>query len=415
MKHKSLIFILLFFVLSGCARIIEKPPAPAPVKPRPARPVEIPPTPVKAQEALVRVDANTLPPIFSGVDKLPLEIAVLKSIGFYERSSGRSFRFGSDTYSADHLRQSLLRFLDILRDSDPPESKERRVRESFLAYKSVGRPGKGTVLFTGYFEPVLNASQTRTESFNWPIYMTPDDLITVDLSRFRDKYRGERIVGRVEKQALVPYYNRCEIDRDGRLAERGLEIAWFADPVDVFNLHIQGSGMICYPDRDCIQVSYANANGRSYRSIGRYLQDAGKVSEQEMSYQSINKYLREHPEELSDILCQNESYVFFRIVPQGPVGGLGVPLTAGCSIATDPVYFPKGALALVKTRRPVFDDSGKLLRWIEFSRAVLNQDAGGAIKGPGRVDIFFGTGSQAELEAGGMKEEGELYFLVMKK
>src|SRR5512137_1123105 len=118
MKYKSLIFVLLVFVLAGCARTIEKPPAPVPVKPKPARPAEAPPAPVKAQEALVRVDANTLPPIFSGVDKLPLEIAILKSIGFYERSAGRSFKFGGDTYSAEHLKQSLLSFLDILRDPD---------------------------------------------------------------------------------------------------------------------------------------------------------------------------------------------------------------------------------------------------------------------------------------------------------
>jgi membrane-bound lytic murein transglycosylase A len=125
--------------------------------------------------------------------------------------------------------------------------------------------------------------------------------------------------------------------------------------------------------------------------------------------------LREHPEELTDILCRNESYVFFRVVPEGPVGAIAVPLTAGRSIATDPAYFPRGALALIKTRRPVFDKAGTLQSWTGFSRLVLNQDAGGAIKGPGRVDIFFGTGSQAELEAGCMKEEGELYFLVRRK
>ena len=143
MKYKSLIFILLFFVLSGCARIIEKPPAPAPVKPRPAKPAEIPPTPVKAQEALVRVDANTLPPIFSDVDKLPLEIAVLKSIGFYERSSGRSFRFGSETYSADHLRQSLLQIPGHPAGLRPARIKGKARQGKFPGVQVSGPPGQG--------------------------------------------------------------------------------------------------------------------------------------------------------------------------------------------------------------------------------------------------------------------------------
>jgi membrane-bound lytic murein transglycosylase A len=351
----------------------------------------------------------------SETDLLALELAALKSIGYYEKVPGRNFRFGPDVYTAEELKQSLLEFLSILRSPEPPSAKDKRIRENFLAYKSAGSASSGSVLFTGYFEPVLKGSPLKTEKFKWPIYRTPDDLIVIDLGKFRDKYRGERIVGRVEKRELVPYYDRREIDYKNTLAGRNLEIAWFEDPVDVFNLHTQGSGMICFPGQSCFQVSYADANGRALRMIGRYLRDGGKITEQEMSYQSINKYLREHPEEIAEILCRNESYVFFRIVPEGPIGAIAVALTAGRSIATDPAYFPRGALALIKTRRPVFDNEGRLKTWTGFSRVVLNQDAGGAIKGPGRVDIFFGTGPQAELEAGCMREEGELYFLVKKR
>ncbi len=153
----------------------------------------------------------------------------------------------------------------------------------------------------------------------------------------------------------------------------------------------------------------------TYRSIGKYMQDKGILSERDMSYANIKKYLREHPEELAGILHVNESYVFFRKVPSGPVGAIGECLVAGRSIATDPAYFPRGALALIKTRRPVLAPDGALTAWLNFSRFVLNQDAGGAIKGPGRVDVFFGTGDRAELEAGCMKEEGELFFLAAKK
>lgn len=426
MNYKISIVLLAALFMCSCAGRVEKPVPPVPGKPpavakvpvKPPPVVETPKVPAKpapAAAALVKVDPANLPAIFDGQERMVLEAAILKSISYYERSAGKNFRFGKDLYSAQEMKQSLLDFLEILNDSDPPDSKERRVREKFSAYKSIGGPGKGSVLFTGYFEPVLKGSYSRTEEFRWPVYRTPDDLVFIDLGRFRDKYRGERIVGRVEKRELVPYYSRREIDQNGSLAGRNLELAWLADPVDAFNLHIQGSGTICFPDSQCVQVSYADANGRAYRSIGKYLQEKGMISEQEMSYQSINKYLREHPDEMAEILSRNESYVFFRTVPQGPVGGIQVPLTAGRSIATDPEYFPRGALALIKTRRPVFKANGELQSWTEFSRVVLNQDAGGAIKGPGRVDIFFGTGGQAELEAGSMKEEGELYFLVLRK
>lgn len=412
------LFILVLFIaglITGCFKAVEKPapPVPPPAVVKPPEPAK----PGKAAAALVRVDPGALPPFFDDreTDLLALELAALKSISYYEKTPGRKFRFGPDTYTAEELKQSHLDFLEILKSDDPPAVKDKRLRENFLAYKSIGRTQNGSVLFTGYFEPILNGSPQKSDKFKWPIYRTPDDLVVVDLGRFRDRYKGERIVGRVEKRELVPYYNRREIDQNNRLAGRDLEIAWFADLVEVFNLHIQGSGIVCFPDKRCIQVSYADANGRSYRGIGKYLQDKGVVSEQEMSYQNINKYLREHPAELADILSWNESYVFFRVVPQGPIGAISVPLTAGRSIATDPAFFPRGALALIKTRRPVFDSQGRLQSWTGFSRLVFNQDAGGAIKGPGRVDIFFGTGAQAELEAGCMKEEGELYFLVKRK
>jgi membrane-bound lytic murein transglycosylase A len=187
------------------------------------------------------------------------------------------------------------------------------------------------------------------------------------------------------------------------------------DPIDLFFMHIQGSGKIRLPDGNVMQVSYAQKNGHPYRSIGRYLLDKEKLTSSEMTHQSIKKYLREHPEELSDILNYNKSYVFFRIVENGPIGALGLTLTSGRSIATDLDLFPKGALAFVRLRKPVFDKNGNIKTWEIFSRFVLNQDTGGVIKGPGRVDLFCGTGSDAEMLAGSLKENGELYFLVKKK
>ena len=143
--------------------------------------------------------------------------------------------------------------------------------------------------------------------------------------------------------------------------------------------------------------------------------DTGKISPQEISYQAIKRYLKEHPEDLSEILGHNESFIFFREVKEGPIGSLGEILTAGRSIATDAAVFPKGALAFIRMRKPILDREGNAESWIPFSRFVVSQDAGGMIKGAGRVDLFCGTGDEAEMLAGSLKERGELYFLVKKR
>jgi membrane-bound lytic murein transglycosylase A len=187
------------------------------------------------------------------------------------------------------------------------------------------------------------------------------------------------------------------------------------DPIELFFLHIQGSGKVRLQDGKYMQVSYAQSNGHPNRMIGRYLLDKGKLSSKELTHKSIKKYLKEHPEEISDIFNYNESYVFFRSVSDGPEGALGLTLTAGRSIATDLDLFPRGALAFIRLRKPVFDKEGNIKTWESFSRFVLNQDTGGLIKGPGRVDLFCGTGPDAEMLAGSLKERGELLFLVKKK
>ena len=161
-------------------------------------------------------------------------------------------------------------------------------------------------------------------------------------------------------------------------------------------------------------MSYDRSNGHPYRSIGRYLADQGKVPLEEMSLKRIKRYLNENPEELLQVLNYNKSYVFFRIVEEGPVGSLNVPVTSGRTIATDSTLFPKGSLAFIRTKKPSVDENGYIMSWSSFSRFVLNQDTGGAIKGPGRVDLFCGSGIYAETMAGHLKETGDLYFLVKR-
>jgi membrane-bound lytic murein transglycosylase A len=179
-------------------------------------------------------------------------------------------------------------------------------------------------------------------------------------------------------------------------------------------LQVQGSGKVDLGDGNILSALYDGANGRPYKSIGKYLIDTGVLAKENMSMQAIRKYLRSHPDALIEVLNQNPSYVFFRLDTGPSLGNIGVALTPGRSIATDSKLFPKGALGFIVAQKPVIEN-GSITAWEPFTRFVLNQDTGGAIKGPGRVDIFFGQGRDAELTAGNLQHEGELYFLVRKK
>ena len=403
MKKTILIILGCLILLVGGCKFFKKPPA-------------VPPPPPKEGPPLAAVTGGDLPVFRDDLDRESLVRALRKSLEYYARLPERTtYRMGDQRFTVRDMKESLLAFLDIVESGDSPAAIERRVREAFDVYRASGNAPSGKVLFTGYYEPVLKGSLEKTDLFRYPIYRKPDDSVVVQLGKFREKYRNERLVGRLENGELVPYFSREEIDGAGALENRGLEIAWFADPIDIFFLHIQGSGMVCLPDGACFQVSYAQSNGRAYRSIGRLLIDSGKATRENLSMQGIKKYLREHPEEAREILNYNESYVFFRTVEEGPVGSVGVALTGGRSIATDQTIFPRGALAFVKSRKPVIGPDGAIRSWVPFSRFVLNQDTGGAITGPGRVDLFCGRGREAEITAGHLKEEGEMYFLILKK
>jgi len=402
---RKIFFILLVAMLLGGCTFFRTPPAAAP-------PPAIPP---KETQPLAAVAGRDLPDFRDDMDRESLARAVRKSLEYYARIPGRtSWRLGDRRVTARDMRDSLEVFLQIVESGASGAELDRRVREDFDVWRAAGSGPSGRVLFTGYYEPVLKGSLVRTDLYRYPIYRRPDDAVVVHLGKFREKYRNERLVGRVENGELVPYWSREEIDGAGALENRGLEIAWFADPVDLFFLHIQGSGMICTDDGPCFQVSYAQSNGRPYRSIGKLLIDSGRATREDLSMQGIKRYLRERPEEIREILNHNESYVFFRTVEEGPVGSIGVALTGGRSIATDPAVFPRGALAFVKTRKPAIGPGGEIRSWVPLTRFVLNQDTGGAITGAGRVDLFFGRGREAEIAAGHLKEEGELYFLVVK-
>ncbi len=363
--------------------------------------------------AFERVPREQLPAFDDDLDPQSLRTAIERSLDFFERVPGnQTFSLGETEVTVEVLKASLLHFLKLL---EGDHLHTDAVAQSFDVYRMGSEKASEQPLTTGYYEPIIEGRRERDSTFCYPLYGVPPDLVTIDLASFDPvRFPGERLVGRLQGNRVAPYYTRAEIDGEKKLEPYGGQLAWLRDPVDAFFLHVQGSGIIQLPDEHWFRVGYAGANGRPYRSIGKVLIDRGLISNEEMSLQTLRRYLRNHPESRDEVMWRNESYVFFRQVKDGPMGSLNVPLTAGRSIATDPRYHPKGALAYLETRKPRLDATGRVAGWDPLYRWVLNQDAGGAIKGPGRVDLFFGTGDEAEELAGRMKHAGKLYFLIKK-
>ncbi|WP_287129183.1 murein transglycosylase A [Candidatus Cyanaurora vandensis] len=279
---------------------------------------------------------------------------------------------------------------------------ELRVWHYFDFYQSVGKTGTGDVLFTGYYEPVFTGSLTPTERFLYPLYRLPPDLVLDS--------RGT-CLGRRTATGLTPYPTRQEIEETQLL--KGLELVWLENSFDAYLVQIQGSARIVLEDGRLLGVGYAGKTDRPYQSLGKALIQQGRLQPGEVTLPVLRRYFQAYPEELRSSLYVNQSYVFFKetsLTGPGPTGSIGVPLIAMHAIATDRKLFPRGALALVDVPVPLLG----LPETRTLSRFVCNQDTGGAITGPGRVDLFIGSGPEAEDIAGRMKNLGSLYFPILK-
>jgi membrane-bound lytic murein transglycosylase A len=376
------------------------------------------PAPVKRPpEELVLFRKSTFfyPDFSDDLELDGLEHSILKSLVYLQRvPADRTYQFGKDRFDAAHLIKSLQHFLDFIQTNPSDRELKKFIRSNYIVYQSVGRNQKGEVLFTGYYEPHLSGRLYPDEEFQYPIYTLPTDLMKIDLSAFNEKYKGQSIIGRYTGQTVVPYYDRREIDHEDVLVGKAEPLVWIKDPVDVFFLQIQGSGKVFLDTGEVINVHYHGTNGRPYRAIGGLLIEEQKIPREEMSMQKIRAYLQAHPEQMASIFNYNPSYVFFKIEPEGPLGYINVLLTPGRSIALDKRIFPPAALAFIQTKKPIVDGAGQIDSWTDCNRFVLNQDTGGAIRGPGRADLFWGNGPYAEIAAGHLAHTGKLYFLILK-
>jgi membrane-bound lytic murein transglycosylase A len=359
------------------------------------------------------VPDSELPEFADDLDTSSVRTAIERSLTFLDKVPGdRAYHLGDLSIRADRIRASLVLFLKL---AEAGRLDKQTIARNFDVYGFNTGESPEKILLTGYYEPILDARLAPDAKFCYPLYGVPSDLLSIDLSAFDPaRFSGERLVGRLDGKRVVPYYTRAEIDGQGKLGHSGSQLAWLDNPVDAFFLQVQGSGMLRLPGGQLSRIGYAAANGRPYRSIGKYLISKGVMSADEMSLQAIRSYLEAHPEALKATLWYNESYVFFRWVKEGPMGSIGAPLTAGRSIATDPKYYPQAALAFLESEKPSLDSNGNVTAWEAMHRWVLNQDTGGAIKSSGRVDLFCGSGETAAWVAGRLKHPGRLYFLLKK-
>ena len=293
--------------------------------------------------------------------------------------------------------------------ADDNASLRRFFESRFEPYQMTNPDGSTHGTITGYYEPLLRGSRTRNATYSQPVLGVPNDLLTIDLGDVLPDLKNMRLRGRLQGTRVVPYYSRADIvSREKEFADRVL--LWVDDAVELFFLQIQGSGRVRMPDGKLVRIGYADQNGHPYQSVGRVLIDRGELTLEQASMQGIQAWARANPERLNDVLNENPSYVFFREVPDkgagnvGPQGALGVPLTAGRSIAVDPRYVPLGAPVFLSTTYP---NSPESLR-----RLMLAQDTGGAIRGVVRADFFWGFGADAGAQAGRMKQQGQVWVLL---
>lgn len=314
-------------------------------------------------------------------------------------------------YNRNWLIASMDEFITLLENASDAQQLNRDLLEKFEVYQSTGRRSgpKNTMLVTGYFQPVITGSLHKTEKFRFPIYSLPSSLVTQKNSK-----TGKNKVGRAGKNGqFLPFWTRAEIEGSDALA--GSELVYLSDPLSAFFLQIQGAGKIELPDGSLRSVCFAGHNGHSYRSIGKLLVDEGKLELRNSSTPRIKQYLLDHPEEQKRILNHNPRVIFFAWGDEGPPkGSLGLPLTAGRSVAIDRNLLPTEVFYWISSTLPILDENGQIVAWVPDTRFVLPQDSGSAIEGPGRVDLFMGSGHYAKHAAGSMRQPGKLYFFIKK-
>jgi membrane-bound lytic murein transglycosylase A len=405
-KSALLLSIVLAVALAGCA---SRPKAPAAATQRTSTATDCPAPSVAAPEPRDSTQATPQPPA-----ALPLS-----SRNNLRRADWSELSSWSEDSAAEAFATFLRSCFALKAKAEwqgvcgeaaaLPAADDATLRQffkvSFTPYAVVNADGTSEGTITGYYEPHLRGSRRPSAQYRFPVYGVPEDLLTVDFSELYPELKNLRLRGRIEGKRVVPYYSRAEI-QNGK-GVNGRELMWVDDAVDLFFLQIQGSGKVMLDNGELVRLSFAEQNGHPYRSVGRLLVERGELTLDQASMQGIRAWGTRNPDKLPELLNSNASYVFFREQPgdtPGPVGSLGVPLTAGRSLAVDTRVVPLGAPVFLSTTMP---NSTQPL-----NRLMAAQDTGGAIKGAVRADFFWGSGDEAATYAGRMRQTGRLWVLL---
>jgi membrane-bound lytic murein transglycosylase A len=338
-----------------------------------------------------------------------LREAVLRSLDYLSKGSSKTVYtasgFGlSPNERLTHERQvATLNYILKMLDGGLNYSQlNAELHEKFDVWTSIGCDDQGTVLFTGYYTPIFDASPVRTDRFRFPLYKVPADL---------DRGPDGLIRGRKTAGGTAPYPTREEIEKSNLLA--GTEAVWLGDPFEAYIVQVQGSGRLRMPDGTLVTYGYAGSNGQQYNSVGKLLVAEGKLDKSQLSLRGMIDYFRAHPQDVQAYTWKNPRYVFFQaLTDASPRGSLNEPVTKLRTVATDKSIFPRASLTFISTKLPARTMSG-IEAW-PYTGLLLDQDTGNAIRAPGRCDVYMGVGDEAGELAGRTFQEGRLYYIFLK-
>lgn len=389
---KKLIPMLFSLLLIGCPSTPE--PEPEYDRPLPA-----------GKSALVRVYPGDLIPSTAKAYQQrneDLVNAIDQSLLWFMAPSTTQFFPFEDVCTHEQAQASLIAFRELLLSGLSPQDFSRELWRKFEMYRSVGWNGQGTVLFTGYYAPEFKASRTQAPAFNHPLYRRPADLVT-------DPNTGRPLGRKTASGAIAQYPSRREIEEGQLLA--GTELIWLEDEFAAYIVQVNGSAKLTLPDGSVVYVGYDGKTDREYKGLGTMALEEGLIAPENLNLPALTEAWRRNPDLVRKLMYGNESYVFFTEYDGSnwPSGSLGVQVTPQATLATDKKIYPRGGVVLVQTTL-ASTTRGRP----EFLRFMLDQDTGGAIRAPGRADIYMGVGPAAETLAGGQYAEGALYYYILK-
>lgn len=381
--------VLALVPLTGCKNRQPQQPAPKDY----AQPLP------EGAKALREVPAASLPAFrLTPSDRQAVQAAIGHSLAWLAKKSAPA-AFPADLGISHAQVVRSLEELKKLLATASDEELDRAIRSRFRAFTSVGWDGSGEVLFSGYYTPILAASWNKEGPYQYPVYKRPAQLVGGGV---HEQANWKRPDG-----TLAPCASYGELERSGALA--GQELAWFTEPFDAYNVRVQGSAKVRLPDGKTADIGYAGTTGHEYVAIGKQMVADGKIPADKLSAQAMRAWFQAHPDDLPRYAAMNPRGVFFTVTSGGPFGWNGQPVTADVSVATNKQIFPPGAAMLVQTALVGADGKARPTCTLR-----LDQDTGGAMRAPGRADLYMGVGDEAGVRAGGQWNEGRMWYLILK-